>query len=103
MGKKHTEEAVIPILLRKGILVNSNTKQIGVESGTLIGNKINGKLDFMRKMNWQIVRNATKSDVGLSNPKRVFVRENKWKKEKSEVDPMKESLKKKKKVFTKNK
>lgn len=101
MGKQHTEEAVIPILLRKGILVNSATKQIGIPPDTQIGNKVHGKLDFMRKMKWQIIKNATKEQVGLANyagnsQKLQF---KKQRREKQEKDSMKESFKKKKKKF----
>lgn len=104
MGKQHTEEAVIPILLRKGLLVNSDTKQIGIPSDVLIGNKVNGKVDFMRKMKWQIIRNATREMVGLSvktfdNPKRPQFKRDK----KEQQDSMKDSLKKKKKFFPKKK
>lgn len=105
MGKKHTEEAVIPILLRKGILVNPTTKQIGIPTDSQIGNKVHGKLDFMRKMKWQVIKNATREQVGLANhagnsQKPQF---KKQRGEKQEKDSMKESFKKKKKFFPKSK
>ena len=66
MGKKHTEEAVIPILLRKGIIVkehdydeNNNqvvVKEVGIPLNVFPGLKILGKLDFMRKQGWKVLK-----------------------------------------------
>jgi len=66
MGKRHTEEVVIPILLRKGIIVKENdydvnnnlvvVKEIGIPLNVTPGLKILGKLDFMRKMGWKVLK-----------------------------------------------
>jgi hypothetical protein len=66
MGKQHTEEAVIPILLRKGIIVKENdydkhnnlviVKEIGIPLNVTPGLKILGKLDFMRKKGWKVLK-----------------------------------------------
>lgn len=66
MGKRHTEEVVIPILLRKGIIVKENdydvnnnlvvVKEIGIPINVTPGLKILGKLDFMRKMGWKVLK-----------------------------------------------
>ena len=98
MGKKHTEEAVIPILLRKGIIVKEYDndrnliKQIGVPISLQVGNKINGKLDFMRIKGWKVMR----TDQMLVESKS---QRSSFKKEKQPVDAMKDSFKKKKKIF----
>ena len=65
-GKFHTEEAVIPILLRKGIIVKENdydknnnlviVKEIGIPQNVTPGLKILGKLDFMRKQGWKVLK-----------------------------------------------
>ena len=65
MGKHHTEEAVIPILLRKGLTVKeydydeqgvkSLVKQIGIPTGMQLGIRILGKLDFMRIKGWKVI------------------------------------------------
>lgn len=65
-GKFHTEEVVIPILLRKGIIVkehdydkNNNLviiKEIGIPQNVAPGLKILGKLDFMRKQGWKVLK-----------------------------------------------
>lgn len=65
-GKFHTEEAVIPILQRKGIIVkeydydeNKNqviVKEIGIPLNVQPGLIILGKLDFMRKQGWKILK-----------------------------------------------
>lgn len=72
MGKKHTEEAVIPILLRKGIIVkeydydeNNNqvvVKEIGIPQNVFPGLKILGKLDFMRKQGWKVLKVSEMTD-----------------------------------------
>ncbi len=66
MGKRHTEEVVIPILLRKGIVVKENdydvnnnlvvVKEIGIPLNVTPGLKILGKLDFMRKQGWKVLK-----------------------------------------------
>ena len=65
-GKFHTEEAVKPILQRKGIVVkefdydeNGNQlviKELGIPANVFPGNKILGKLDYMRKMGWKVLK-----------------------------------------------
>lgn len=65
-GKFHTEEVVILILLRKGIIVkehdydkNNNLviiKEIGIPQNVAPGLKILGKLDFMRKQGWKVLK-----------------------------------------------
>ena len=65
-GKFHTEEVVIPILLRKGIVVKENdydvnnnlvvVKEIGIPINVQPGLKILGKLDFMRKQGWKVLK-----------------------------------------------
>ena len=65
-GKFHTEEAVIPILLRKGIVVKEHgydehnnqviIKEIGIPQNVNPGLKILGKLDFMRKQGWTVLK-----------------------------------------------
>ena len=65
-GKFHTEEAVIPILLRKGIVVKEYgydehnnqviIKEIGIPQNVNPGLKILGKLDFMRKQGWTVLK-----------------------------------------------
>lgn len=66
MGKRHTEEVVIPILLRKGIIVKENdydvnnnlvvVKEIGIPLNVTPGLKILGKLDFMRGQGWKVLK-----------------------------------------------
>ena len=65
-GKFHTEEAVIPILLRKGIMVKEYdydehnnqiiVKEIGIPQNVNPGIRILGKLDFMRKKGWRVLK-----------------------------------------------
>lgn len=71
-GKFHTEEVVIPILLRKGIVVkefdydeNNNqivVKEIGIPLNVQPGLRILGKLDFMRKKGWKVLKLSDMSD-----------------------------------------
>ncbi len=71
-GKIHTEEAVLPILQRKGIIVKYSdydenndlvVKEIGIPLNVHPGLRILGKLDFMRKMGWKVLKlsNMTES------------------------------------------
>ena len=105
MARRHTEEAVLPILQRKGLYVNPLTKQIGVQSELQIGIRILGKLDFIMKVaKWQVVKNASKTDVGLGGNAsqqyaKKMVNNSRW--ADRPVDPMKENLKKKK-TFSSN-
>ncbi len=72
MGKKHTEEAVLPILQRKGIIVreydydeNNNQviiKEIGIPLNVHPGLRILGKLDFMRKKGWRVLKLSDMTD-----------------------------------------
>ena len=74
-GKIHTEEAVIPILLRKGLVVKEYDydehnnkvllKEIGIPKHIQCGNKINGKLDFMRIKGWKVVNSEDLTDFSL--------------------------------------
>lgn len=101
MGKKHTEEAVIPILLRKGLVVKEKdydehnneviVKQIGIPSSVQCGNKILGKLDFMRKMGWTVMKSDDMTVIKRPQKKKFF-------KSKRNNDPMKDSFKRKKNV-----
>jgi hypothetical protein len=71
-GKFHTEEAVIPILLRKGIIVkeygydkNNNqvvVKEVGIPLNVFPGLRILGKLDFMRKQGWRVLKVSEMTD-----------------------------------------
>ena len=105
MARRHTEEAVLPILQRKGLYVNPLTKQIGLPPELQIGIRILGKLDYMMKVQkWQVVKNASRTDVGLGGNAsqqyaKKIINNSKW--GDRPVDPMKESLKKKK-VFAKS-
>ena len=105
MARRHTEEAVLPILQRKGLYVNPLTKQIGVPSELQIGIRILGKLDFMMKVaKWQVVKNASRTDVGLGGNAsqqyaKKMVNNSRW--TGKAPDPMKDNLKKKK-VFAKS-
>ena len=105
MARRHTEEAVLPILQRKGLYVNPLTKQIGIPSELQIGIRILGKLDFMMKVaKWQVVKNASKTDVGLGgNASQQYAKKtinsSRW--ADKAPDPMKDNLKKKK-VFAKS-
>ncbi len=100
MGKRHSEEAVIPILLRKGIIVKEYDndrnliKQIGVPVSLQVGIRILGKLDFMRIKGWKVVRTDQMVDTNTKTQ-----RNGSFKKEKQPVDSMKDSFKKKKKVL----
>lgn len=65
-GKFHTEEAVIPILQRKSIIVREFgndehgnqiiIKQIGIPMNVQPGIRLLGKLDFMRRMGWKVMK-----------------------------------------------
>jgi len=71
-GKFHTEEAVLPILQRKGIVVkeydydsNNNqvvVKEIGIPLNVTPGLKILGKLDFMRRKGWKVLKLSEMTD-----------------------------------------
>ena len=71
-GKFHTEEAVLPILQRKGIAVkefdydvNNNqvvVKEIGIPLNVHPGLRILGKLDFMRKKGWKVLKLSEMTD-----------------------------------------
>ena len=99
-GKFHTEEVVVPILLRKGIIVREHgydehnnqviIKEIGVPSNVQPGLKILGKLDFMRKQGWTVLKVDEMTDV-------VKVQNNKKKRR----DENSEDGGKKKRVFRK--
>lgn len=100
-GKFHTEEAVLPILQRKGIIVNqlssydadgnsSQIKEIGIPLNVHPGLRILGKLDFMKKMGWKILK--------LSE-----MTENLPRQKKTDTKDKKEPFFKKKKVINKMK
>lgn len=91
-GKIHTEEVVKPILLRKGIVVKENDydennnlvviKEIGIPLNVTPGLKILGKLDFMRKKGWKVLKLSDMTDNSLprqkkSEDKEPFKREKK--------------------------
>lgn len=68
IGRRHTEEDCIYALRRKGIVVNEFTvdrdtgeripaKEIGIPKRVKCGNKIWGRLDFMRLQGWSIIKN----------------------------------------------
>lgn len=96
MGRKHSEEAVLPNLQRKGLLINTSTRQIGLPSEVQVGNGTWGKLDFMSRIcGWKIIKNATKEDVGLGKNPVQFKTKNSNFKKKEGKDPMKENFKKK--------
>lgn len=80
-GRFHTEEAVIPILQRKGIVVKENdyhehnnlvvVKEIGIPLNVTPGIRLLGKLDFMRKQGWKVLSIAQMSmPVKSQNKKR---------------------------------
>ena len=104
MGKHHTEETVIPILLRKGLTVKeydydeqgvkSLVKQIGIPTEMQLGIRILGKLDFMRIKGWKVIN---KNDMKV-----VEKVQRKKSDKKEQSDKMKDSFKKKK-FFAKKK
>lgn len=106
MARRHTEEAVLPILQRKGLYVNPLTKQIGIPSELHVGIRILGKLDYMMKVHkWQVVKNASKTDVGLGGNAsqqyaKKIVNNSRW--ADKPKDSMKDTLKKKAKNFVKS-
>ena len=71
-GRFHTEEAVIPILQRKGIVVKQNDydengnllviKEIGIPLNVNPGLRILGKLDFMRRQGWKVLKLSQMSE-----------------------------------------
>lgn len=75
-GKFHTEEAVKPILQRKGIIINEFgydehnnqiiVKEIGIPLNVQPGLRLLGKLDFMRGKGWIVLK---MSDMTENTPK----------------------------------
>lgn len=67
VGKKHDENQVIKLLIRKRIRVNGKTITI-TDASDHIGIKTLGKLDFLRKMGYAVI-NEKKNYRPLTNSK----------------------------------